>query len=101
MLPTSLPSPSPAAAPATTPARKGAAAAGEHDQDADVDLDLLEGAEGAEGSGITEEEKKRIIELREERDGLRGMNRTLEGLLTALRGMDSKLKVRRTPWMLG
>lgn len=98
--PPSLPSPSRAGpGSSTTPGRSSneRTTEDEGDADSDLDLDLLaEGGEGGEGSGISEEERKRIVELREERDGLRGMNRTLEGLLAGLRGMDSKLKVSGT-----
>lgn len=91
--PASLPSPlPPVAGPSSTPSARRAREE-EEDADLDVDYELLEGGEGGEGSGITEEERKRIVQLREERDGLRGMNRTLEGLLNGLKGMEGKLQV--------
>lgn len=95
-LPSPLPPP-PAATPSARLARES-----EEDADLDVDYELLEGGEGAgEGSGITEEERKRIVQLREERDGLRSMNRTLEGLLSGLKGMEGKLQVSRPSLSLG
>ncbi|KAK4048523.1 hypothetical protein OIV83_004691 [Microbotryomycetes sp. JL201] len=53
------------------------------DQD-DLDMD---------DPNATEEEKRRIAELREERDGLRVMNKTLRELLGGLQGVDAKLQV--------
>lgn len=89
--PSSLPSPLPPPVASTPSARR---AREDEDADLDVDYELLDGGgEAGEGSGITEEERKRIVQLREERDGLRGMNRTLEGLLQGLRGMEGKLQV--------
>ncbi|KAK4053630.1 hypothetical protein OIO90_003869 [Microbotryomycetes sp. JL221] len=76
----------------TTPgtATKGSAStdAVENDYDYeedDVDVDL-------ESNDLSEEDRRRIVELRDERDGLRTMNRTLRSLLGGLEGMDIKLQ---------
>lgn len=57
------------------------------DEDDDVDL------EGESAKDYSAEEKKRILDLRDERDGLRGMNHVLGGLIGGLKEMEVKLQV--------
>ncbi|GJN93951.1 hypothetical protein Rhopal_007010-T1 [Rhodotorula paludigena] len=58
--------------------------------DGAVDEEEDDGESGMEG--YTEEERERIVRLRDERDGLRGMNRVLDGMVGALRGMEGKMQ---------
>lgn len=44
-------------------------------------------------TGFTEEEVTRLLELREERNGLRGINKAFEGVLRDLKGVEGKLEV--------
>lgn len=78
----------------TAGAGPATAVAGATDSADAFDLDYDEDLDGEEGSGMTEDEKKRILELREERDGLRTMNKTLGSLVLGLKAMDSRLQVR-------
>lgn len=74
--------------PATKPHSSDAARdyANEQAEDDDIDYD---------NNDWSEEDKRRILELKAERDGLRVMNKTLADLLGGLHGMDVKLQVRR------
>ncbi|KAM0786026.1 hypothetical protein ACM66B_006841 [Microbotryomycetes sp. NB124-2] len=80
-----------ARADATTPINSGAAA--RYDDDDELQQDYEDDDIDVEGADVTEDEKKRIAELRDERDGLRVMNKTLKGLLSGLQGVDAKLQV--------